>query len=76
MKPARLILSLAVCVPGFALLGMFAAADSYFPAWGGALIGGTVGLFFGLAFGGALPRSVADWCFGPEEGGDTSSREV
>jgi hypothetical protein len=20
-----------------------------------------------LAFGGALPRSVADWCFGPEE---------
>jgi hypothetical protein len=42
-------------------------ADSRFLAWGGAAIGGLLGLFFGLAFGGALPRSVADYCFEPEE---------
>jgi hypothetical protein len=63
----RLILSLAVFVPCFAVLGMFAAVDSFFPAWGGALIGGGVGVFFGLAFGGMLPRSVADFFFGPEQ---------
>ena len=67
MKALRLTLALAVCVPGFALLGAMAAADTYFPAWGGAFIGGSLGAFFGLAFGGALPRSVADYCFGPEE---------
>ena len=66
MKALRLTLSLAVCVPGLALLGA-AASDTYFPAWGGSLIGGMLGLFFGLAFGGALPRGVADYVFGPEE---------
>jgi hypothetical protein len=35
--------------------------------WGGALIGGALGTFFGLALGGALPRSVANYFFGPEE---------
>jgi hypothetical protein len=29
--------------------------------------GGVVGVFFELAFGGVLPRHVADWCFGPEQ---------
>jgi hypothetical protein len=24
-------------------------------------------VYFGLAFGGALPRSVADYCFGPDD---------
>jgi hydrogenase/urease accessory protein HupE len=67
MKVLRLTLSLAVCVPGCALLGVMAAADSRFPSWGSAPIGSGVGLFFGLAFGGALPRGVADYCFGPEE---------
>jgi hypothetical protein len=33
----------------------------------GALIGAALGTFIGLAFGGALPRGVADYCFGPEE---------
>jgi hypothetical protein len=72
MKVLRLTLSLAACVPGFALLGAMAAADTYFTAWGGALIGATLGVFFGLAFGRALPRDVADYFFGPEhpEGGD------
>ena len=67
MKVLRLTLSLAVCVPGCALLGAMAAADSRFSAWGGALIGTLLGTFFGLAFGGALPRGVADYVFGPEE---------
>jgi hypothetical protein len=67
MKLVRLILSLAVFVPGFAWLGIAAAWDSYFSVWGGEAIGGAIGVFFGLAFGGMLPRMVADWCFGPEE---------
>jgi hypothetical protein len=70
MKVLRLVLCLAMLVPGCAFLGAWAAADTCFPAWGGALIGSGVGVFFGLAFGGALPRSVADWCFGPEETGE------
>jgi hypothetical protein len=44
-----------------------AAADSRFSAWGGVGVGGLLGTFFGLAFGGALPRSVADYCFGSED---------
>jgi hypothetical protein len=67
MRTARLFLCLAALVPGCAFLGACAAIDTYFPAWGGALIGSGVGLFFGPAFGAALPRSVADYCFGPEE---------
>jgi hypothetical protein len=67
MKWRRLTLSLAVFVPGFALLGMFAAWDSFFTVWGGALMGGVVGVFFGLAFGGVLARSVAGFFFGPEQ---------
>ena len=35
MNVLRLTLSLAVCVPGLALLGAIAAADTYFPAWEG-----------------------------------------
>jgi hypothetical protein len=67
MNALRLTLSLAVCVPGFALLGAMATADSRIYAWGGDLIGSLLGVFFGLALGGALPRGVADYCFGPEE---------
>jgi hydrogenase/urease accessory protein HupE len=75
MKALRLTLSLAVCVPDFALLGAMAAADSYFPSWGGALIGAALGLFFGLAFGGALPRRMADYVFGAEEPAAPDGRE-
>ena len=67
MKALRLTLSLAVCFLGCALLGAMAAADSRFSAWGGAVVGTLLGAFFGLAFGGALPRGVADYVFGPEE---------
>ena len=75
MKVLRRTLSLAVCVPGCALLGAAAAADTYFPSWCGALIGTLLGTFFGLAFGGALPRGVADYCFGPEESAAPDRRE-
>jgi hypothetical protein len=71
MKALRLSLSLAVCVPECALLGVMAAADGRFSAWGGAVIGTLLGTFFGLAFGGALPLGVADYCSGPEEPADT-----
>jgi len=67
IKALRRTLSLAACVPGCALLGAMAAADNRFSSWGGALIGGSLGMFFGLAFGGALPRSVADYCFEPKD---------
>jgi hypothetical protein len=67
MRTVRLTLSLVVCVPGCALLGAMAAADSRFSAWGGAVVGGLLSLFFGLAFGGALPRGVADYVFEPED---------
>jgi len=60
-------------VPWLTLLGVCGAADRRFSAWGGALIGAALGVFFGLSFGGALPRSVADYCFGPEE--ETEGRE-
>ena len=49
------------------LPGACAAADGWFSAWRGVAIGGLLGLFFGLAFGGALPQSVAHYFFGPEE---------
>ena len=62
----RSLWPLAACVPGCALLGAMAAADSRFSPWGGAVIGALLGTLFGLAFGGALPRAVADWCFGPD----------
>jgi hypothetical protein len=68
MIAVRLILCLAALVSGGALLGACAAVDTYFPAWGGAFIGAGVGLFFALGFGGALLRSEAVYCFGPEEG--------
>jgi hypothetical protein len=73
MIALRLTLCLAALVPGRAFLGAFAAIDTYFLVWGGALIGSGIGLFFGLAFGGALPRSAADWCFEPPEVTDAAA---
>jgi hypothetical protein len=58
---------LAFSVPWLTLLAVCGAAARRFSASGGALIGTLLGAFFGLAFGGALPRGVADYCFGPEE---------
>ena len=67
MRTVRLILCLAALVPGCAFLGACAAINTYFPMWGGALICSGVGLFLGLAFGGVLPRAVANYCFEPKD---------
>jgi len=57
--------NLAFSVSWLTLLGADGAAGCRFSAWGGAVVGTLLGAFFGLDFGGALPRSVSDWCFGP-----------
>jgi hypothetical protein len=63
-----LTLMLVLFVPGFALLGAFAAADNIERTpWLGIAAGAVVGLFFALVFGGALPRKWANAIFGPEE---------
>ena len=56
MKVLRLTLSLAACVPGFALPGVMAAADGRFSPWRGAAVGGLLGMFFGLTFRGVRRR--------------------
>ncbi len=57
MKVLRLILSLALFVPGFALLGAFAAIDNRERTpWLGLSIRALTGLFFGNVFGGARGR--------------------
>jgi hypothetical protein len=33
-------------------------------------MGGLVGVFFGLVFGGGLPSRWADYLYGPEQSGD------
>jgi hypothetical protein len=69
-------LKLAFAVPWLTLHGMMAAANRRFHRVGGAVIGTLLGAFFGLAFGGALPRSVADWCFGPAETAEKQRPQV
>jgi hypothetical protein len=53
MRWVKLFLSLAVFVPGCALLGAFATLDSGAELWKGLLVGSLLGVFFGLVFGGA-----------------------
>lgn len=67
MPQLRLILSLAIMIPTWAVLGAFARLDVVGPGGvvGGLVIGAAVGVFFGLVFGGARGRWV-DAVFGPE----------
>jgi hypothetical protein len=69
MKTLRLVLSLAVMVPAWALLSGFARIDSPGPGGvvGGMVVGGLIGVFFGLAFGGNHKWKVWDYIFGPAE---------
>jgi hypothetical protein len=67
MPTLRMILSLAFMVPTWAILGAFAHLDAFGrrAVIGGAIVGGIVGVFFGLGFGGVKGKWV-DWLFGPE----------
>jgi hypothetical protein len=49
MKFVRPVLSVSLFVPGFAVLAMYAAYDERFSLWGGAAVGGAVGLLFAAA---------------------------
>jgi len=66
MKILRLVVSLMFFVPAMALLGAFASLDGQTALWPGLLVGGLVGVFFGLVFGGARGRWL-DYVYGPEE---------
>jgi hypothetical protein len=56
MRYFRLALSLALFTPAFAFFGFAAAHDSGGRLWIGTIVGGLVGVFFGLVFGGAKGR--------------------
>jgi hypothetical protein len=68
MSRLRIILSLAIMIPAWALLGAFARLDVVGPGGviGGLVVGGAVGVFFGLVFGGAKGKWV-DAVFGAED---------
>jgi len=68
MPKLRMILSLAIMIPAWALLGAYARLDAVGPGGvlGGMVVGGAVGVFFGLVFGGAKGRWV-DGIFGPKD---------
>jgi len=52
-------------IAGWALLGMLSTLDSGFPSWWGLTVGGLIGGFFGLVFGGVRGRWL-DYVLGPE----------
>jgi hypothetical protein len=65
----RLILSLAILVPVWTVIGVFTTLDSHAQLWLGCTIGALVGVFFGLVFGGNPKWRVWNWIFGPEDTG-------
>jgi hypothetical protein len=66
MKHIRLILSLAIMVPAFAMLGAFATLDSGGKLLFGLTVGTGIGVFFGLLFGGVKGQWL-DFIYGPEQ---------
>jgi hypothetical protein len=69
-KALGLALILARFVPGFALLGAFAAYDNgERPPWLGLGAGAAVGVLFGCVFGGDRRWRLWDDLFGPEQPG-------
>jgi hypothetical protein len=66
MRRLRLLPCLALFGPGFALLGAFSTLDSGMPVWWELMVGGVLGVFFGLVFGGNHKWKVWDHIFGPE----------
>jgi hypothetical protein len=71
MSKLLLICSLVLMVPGWAMLGGFARLDSpeSRSVVGGMVVGGLIGVFFGLVLGG-LNGKWLDYVFGPESPGD------
>ena len=66
----RLALLLALVVPGFALLGAFAAyGNGERTPWLGLAAGAAVGVLFGCVFGGDRRWRIWDYLFGPEQPG-------
>lgn len=52
MRYVRVGLSLVLFIPVFAFFGFSAANDSGGRLWLGTVVGGLIGVFFGLVFGG------------------------
>src|SRR5262245_55209322 len=67
MNWSRLVVWLSLFVPAFALLGAFSALNSGGPLWHCVAVGGLVGVFFGLAFGGDHRWKFWDYIFGPQK---------
>jgi hypothetical protein len=75
-KVLWLALLLALFVPGFALLGAFAAYDNgERTPWLGLMAGAAVGVLFECVFGGDRRWRIWDYLFGPEQAG-TDQDEV
>jgi hypothetical protein len=77
MKYVRLALSLAFFVPALGFFGFAAAVDSgRRPWWLGVVVGGILGVFFGLVFGGVKGRWL-DFFYppAPEPQGDDHNQE-
>jgi hypothetical protein len=68
----RLILSLLIFVPAFAMVAGFAWLDALTPGSPipRMIIGGLIGVFFGLGFGGAFPRKLGEAVLGAKEKGE------
>jgi len=65
MKRIRLILSLCIMVPAFAILGAFVTLNTGANPLFGLVVGAAIGAFFGLLFGGVKGRRV-DAIYGPK----------
>jgi len=62
----RLVLSLLICVPVFALLGAKLMENKGHAPLSGLILGVVVGAFFGFMFGGNRQWKVWKWLFGSE----------
>jgi hypothetical protein len=58
MSRFRLPLALVLMVPAWSLIGGWQAPQDW--PWSGIFVGGVVGVFFGLVFGGGLPSRCAN----------------
>ena len=71
-KRIKLVAMLLVMVPAWAMLGALATFNSLANEWTELAVGASVGVFFGLAFGGDHRWKIWDHLFGTEQ---TDERE-